>query len=71
MGINFVRFEGITCKLVTLQALPFKVQQQAVLLCCKSSKWGRRLTWLNREILLELEQKKKICDLWRQGGASQ
>lgn len=33
--------------------------------------WGRRQVWLNRKVLLELVQKKKICDLWNQDQASQ
>lgn len=33
--------------------------------------WGRRQVWLNRKVLLELVQKKKICDLWNQDHASQ
>lgn len=33
----------------------------------KSSKQGRRPAWLNKELLLEVGQKKKICDLWKQG----
>lgn len=48
-----------------------KAQEQAIPLCHKSSKWGRRPAWLNREFLLELGKKKKIHDLWKQGLASQ
>lgn len=43
----------------------------AIPLCHKSSKQGRRPDWLNREHLLELGQKNKMYDLWKQGQASQ
>lgn len=47
-----------------------KAPEQAILLCHKSSKWGRP-AWLNREFLWELGHKKKIFNLWKQGQASQ
>lgn len=31
-----------------------KEQEQAVTMCCKMSGKGRRLAWLNRELLLRL-----------------
>lgn len=37
----------------------------------KSRKWGRKLAWLKRELLMELGQKRKIYDLWNRGLASQ
>ncbi|KAK4822413.1 hypothetical protein QYF61_015160 [Mycteria americana] len=48
-----------------------EAQEQAIPLCCKSSKRGRRPAWLNRELLVELKRKKKLYDLWKQGQASQ
>ena len=37
-----------------------KAQEQAIPLCPKSSKQGRRPAWLNRELLVELKRKKKL-----------
>jgi len=48
-----------------------EAQEQAIPLCCKSSKRGRRPAWLNREFLMELKRKKELCDLWKRGQASQ
>lgn len=42
-----------------------KAQEQAVPLCRRSSKRGRRPASLNRELLLEVRRKKKLCDLWK------
>ena len=44
-----------------------EAEEQAILLCHKSSKWGRRPAWLNREHLIEIKSKNKLYDLWRQG----
>ncbi|KFQ27211.1 hypothetical protein N332_12830, partial [Mesitornis unicolor] len=48
-----------------------KAQEQAVPVCWKKSQQGRRLTWLNRELCLELRKKKRVYDLWKKGQASQ
>ncbi|KAK4831141.1 LOW QUALITY PROTEIN: hypothetical protein QYF61_015444 [Mycteria americana] len=48
-----------------------EAQEQAIPLCRKSSKWGRTPAWLNRELLEELQRKKKLYDLWKQGQALQ
>jgi len=37
-----------------------EAQQQAIPLCHKSNKQGRRPAWLNREVLMELKRKKKF-----------
>ena len=42
-----------------------EAQEQAIPLCPKSSKRGRRPAWLNRELLVELGRKKKLYDLWK------
>ena len=42
-----------------------EAQEQAIPLCRKSSKRGRRPAWLNRELLVELRRKKKPYDLWK------
>lgn len=46
-----------------------QAREQAVLLCHKSGKWGRRPAWLNRKLLMELKTKKKFYNLWKQGQA--
>lgn len=43
-----------------------KAQWEAIVLC----KWGKRPTWLNRDLLLELEGGKKK-DFWKQDQDSQ
>jgi len=40
-----------------------KVHKQAIPLCCKPSKQGRRPAWLNRELLFELRRKKRLDEL--------
>ncbi|KFQ26467.1 hypothetical protein N332_01936, partial [Mesitornis unicolor] len=48
-----------------------KVKEQAVPVCWKTSRRGRRPAWLNRELWLELRKKKRVYDLWKKGQASQ
>ncbi|KAK4825741.1 hypothetical protein QYF61_002180 [Mycteria americana] len=48
-----------------------KVQEQAVPMCQKMSRQGRRLSWLNRELWLELRKKRRVYDLWKKGQATQ
>jgi len=36
-----------------------KTQEQAVPMCRKTNRWGRGPTWLNRELLLRLREKKE------------
>ena len=33
--------------------------------------WGRRPSWMNRELFLRLEEKKRIYFLWKKGQATQ
>ncbi|KAK4820693.1 hypothetical protein QYF61_003613 [Mycteria americana] len=48
-----------------------KAQDQAVPRFQKTSWWGRRPAWLNRELWLELRKKRRVYDLWKKGQASQ
>ncbi|KAK4831611.1 hypothetical protein QYF61_018371 [Mycteria americana] len=48
-----------------------KAQDQAVPRCRKTSRQGRRLAWLNREVWLELRKKRRVYDLWKKGQATQ
>jgi len=36
-------------------------------MCHKTNHWGRRLAWLNRELLLGLRKKRSIYQLWKKG----
>ena len=48
-----------------------KAQEQAVPLSCKMSWRGRRPEWMNRELFLRLQEKKRIYLLWKKGRATQ
>ncbi|KAK1212035.1 LIN1 transcriptase, partial [Pygoscelis papua] len=54
-----------------LQEEILKAQEQAVPMCQKMSQWGRRPSWLNRELWLELRNKRRVYDLWKKGQATQ
>uniref|UniRef100_A0A493TF21 Reverse transcriptase domain-containing protein n=1 Tax=Anas platyrhynchos platyrhynchos TaxID=8840 RepID=A0A493TF21_ANAPP len=45
-------------------------QERSVPTCPKTSWWGRRPAWLNRELWLELRRKKRVYDLWKSGQAT-
>ena len=45
-------------------------QEQAVPRCCKRSWQQRRPPWLNRELWLELREKRKVYSLWKKGLAT-
>ena len=44
-----------------------KAQEQAVPVCRKTSRQGRRPAWLNRDLWLDLKNKRRIYDLWKRG----
>ena len=48
-----------------------KTQEQAVSLSHKMSRCRRRPVWMNREIFLRLQEKKRIYLLWKKGRATQ
>ncbi|KAK4825315.1 hypothetical protein QYF61_026834 [Mycteria americana] len=48
-----------------------KAQERAVPRCRKTSRRGRRPAWLNRELWLKLRKKRRVCDLWKKGRATQ
>ena len=65
-------FEGLGVhKWSVFENYLLEAQEQAIPLCPKSSKRGRRPAWLNRELLMELRRKKKLYDLWKQDQALQ
>ena len=47
-----------------------KAQEQAVPVCRKTSRRGRRLAWLNRDLWLDLKNKRRIYCLWKRGQVS-
>jgi len=48
-----------------------KAQEQAVAMCHKMNWQGRRLAWLNRELLLGLRKKRRVYHLWKKGQETQ
>ncbi|KAF1436052.1 hypothetical protein FQV21_0006881, partial [Spheniscus demersus] len=48
-----------------------KAQEQAVPVCRKKNRWGRRPAWLNGELLLRLRKKRRVYCLWKKGQATQ
>ncbi|KAK4827572.1 hypothetical protein QYF61_019196 [Mycteria americana] len=47
-----------------------KVQEQAIPICRKMSQQGRGPAWLNRELWLELREKRRVYGLWKKGQAT-
>ena len=48
-----------------------KAQEQTAPMYHKTNRWGRRLAWLNREILLGLRKKGRVYHLWKKGQVTQ
>ena len=48
-----------------------KAQEQAVPMCRKTNRQGRRPIWLNRELLLGHGKKNRIYHLWKKGQVTQ
>jgi len=48
-----------------------KAQEQAVPMCRKMNRQGRRPAWLNRELLLGVRKKRRVYHLWKKGQATQ
>ena len=44
-----------------------KAQEQAVPVCQKTSRQGRRPAWLNSDFWLDLKNKRRIYCLWKRG----
>jgi len=47
------------------------IQEQAVPMGRKTNQWGRRPAWLNRDFLLGLRKKRRVCHLWKKGQEAQ
>ncbi|KFQ22405.1 hypothetical protein N332_14875, partial [Mesitornis unicolor] len=48
-----------------------KAQDEVVPVCRKMSQQGRRPAWMNRELWVELREKKRVYGLWKKGQATQ
>jgi len=48
-----------------------KAQEQAVPVCHKMNQGARCPAWLNRELLLGLRKKRRVCHQWKKGQATQ
>ncbi|KFR10440.1 hypothetical protein N306_01960, partial [Opisthocomus hoazin] len=48
----------------------FHAQEQCIPLRKKFSKGGRRPAWLNKELLAEIRQKRKVHGMWKEGQAT-
>ncbi|KAK4820811.1 LOW QUALITY PROTEIN: hypothetical protein QYF61_007205 [Mycteria americana] len=48
-----------------------KAQEQAVPMCPKMNRRGRRPAWLNRGLLLRLRKKRRVYHFWKKGHATQ
>lgn len=59
--------EGWTCPRKEI----VKAQEQAVPVCQQMSWRARRLTWMKRELWLELQEKRKVYDQWKKSQAAQ
>lgn len=44
-----------------------RAQEQAIPECWQSNRWSRSLTWLRRDLLLELRRKNKVYGHWERG----
>ena len=47
-----------------------RAQEVSIPKCSKSGKEGKRLAWLNWDLLVKLESKKKMHRQWKQGQAT-
>ena len=56
--------------LVSLKRCLLKAQDQAMPKYQKSGRWGRRLAWLTRDLILKLRRKKKVYGCWMEGQAT-
>jgi len=50
---------GVQAGWTIFKEVLLKAQEQAVPICCKTNRQGRRPAWLNRELFLGLRKKKE------------
>ena len=56
---SVLKGKGVQEGWLLLKKEVLKAQEQAISLCCKMSWWGRRLVWMNKELFLKLQEKKR------------
>lgn len=56
---SVLRGKGVQEGWLLLKKEVLKAQEQAISLCCKMSWRGRRLVWMNKELFLKLQEKKR------------
>ena len=64
---SLLKGRGVQEAWMLLKMEILKAQEQAVPKCCKASCRGRRPVWVNWELLLRLQKKKRVYVLWKKG----
>jgi len=62
--------KGVWVGWLLLKKEMLKAQEQAIPHCHKMNQWGRRLVWMNRELFLKLQERMRVCLLWKKGRAT-
>lgn len=63
--------EGLSKDGHTSRKKILKVQEQRVSVCQKMSKWERWPDWMDKEVLKELRETKRVYHLWKEEQISQ
>jgi len=62
---RILKGKGVQTGWIFFKEEVLKAQEQAVPMCHKMNWHGRRLVWLNRELLLGLRKKRRVHYLWK------
>ncbi|CAM5090430.1 unnamed protein product [Eretmochelys imbricata] len=62
-----MRGKGVQESWLYFKESSLRLQGQTIPMCRKNSKYGRRLAWLNSEILADLKHKKEAYKKWKVG----
>jgi len=68
---RLLKGKGVQAGLTFFKEEVLKAQEQAVPMCHKTNRQGRRAAWLNREFLLRLKKKRGVYHLWKKGQETQ
>jgi len=66
-----LKVRGVQAVWAFLKEKVLTAQEQAVPMCRKMNRPGRRSAWLNRELLLGLRKKRRVYHLWKRRQATQ
>jgi len=66
-GERVLKGKGVQAGWTFFKVEVLKTQEQVVPMCRKTNQWGRRLAWLNRELLLGLRKKGGPTTYGRKG----